>query len=102
MSNDQEVTIASGDALDVREFSIAQLMSKLFSVTATAIAKNLDVKFDSVIGREASFTLRGRNMGGAARTWRGVLRELDPAGIDEKGRTTYHVRIDELCLAAMK
>ena len=93
MSQNQEVRIASGDALDVREFSVSESISTLFAVTVTAVSKNPDIDFEAVIGREASFTLRGRSLTGAPRSWRGVLSELHQVRIDEAGLSTYRLRI---------
>ena len=102
MSN-QEVKIASGDALDVREFSITQSMSQLFSVTVTAVSKNPDIDFEAAIGQAASFTLHGRSLNGQARTWRGILSELHQVRVDEKGLTTYHLRLEpKLWLASQR
>jgi type VI secretion system secreted protein VgrG len=103
MSQNQEVKIASGDSLDVRDFSVSESISTLFSVTVTAVSKNPDIDFEAVIGREASFTLRGRGLGGAPRTWRGVLSELHQARTDEAGLSTYHLRIEpRLWLASQR
>jgi type VI secretion system secreted protein VgrG len=103
MSHSQEVSIASGDALDVREFSIAESMSSLFSVTLTAVSRNQDIDFEAAIGLEASFVLRGRSLGDLPRTWRGVLSELHQVRIDEQGLATYHLRITpKLWLASQR
>ena len=93
MSHSQEVSIASGDALDVREFSISESMSSLFSVTLTAVSKNQDIDFEAAIGREASFALRGRGLADQPRVWRGVVSELHQVRIDEQGLATYHLKI---------
>ncbi len=103
MSHNQEVRIASGDALDVREFSISESMSTLFSVTVTAVSKNPDIDFEGAIGQEASFTLRARSLTGEARTWRGVLSELHQVRTDEDGLSTYQLRIEpRLWLASQR
>lgn len=103
MSQNQEVRIASGDALDVREFSVSQSMSTLFSVTVTAVSTNADIDFESSIGQEASFALHGRGLGDSARTWRGVLAELHLVRVDEQGLSTYRMRIEpKLWLATQR
>jgi type VI secretion system secreted protein VgrG len=93
MSQNQEVTIASGDGLDVREFSVHQSMSSLFTVSVTAIAKNPDIDFEAVIGKDASFTLHGRSATGAPRTWTGICSEFHQIRTDEAGVSTYHLRL---------
>jgi type VI secretion system secreted protein VgrG len=103
MSHNQEVRIATGDPLDVREFSISESMSTLFSVTVTAVSKNPDIDFEAAIGREASFFLRGRSLLGVPRTWRGVVSELHQVRVDEDGLSTYHLRIEpKLWLASQR
>src|SRR5690348_9744678 len=76
MSGNQEVSVASKDDLDVREFSIQQSMSSLFSVTVTAVSKNPDIDLEAVIGQEASFVLHGRGNGGKPKTWTGICNEF--------------------------
>lgn len=93
MSNILEVSIASGDALDVREFVVHQSMSSLFSITLTAVSRNADVDFEGVIGKEATFTLHGRSVDGAPRIWAGICSEMHQVRSEEKGLTTYHLRI---------
>ncbi len=93
MSANQQVTIASGDSLDVREFSVHQSMSSPFTVTVTALSSNADIDFEAVIGAEASFTLHGRSADGAPRAWRGICSELHQIGVDDRGLSTYHLRI---------
>src|SRR5262249_37781383 len=69
----RSVTGASGDALNIRERSVHEAMSSLFSIPLTAVSENHDIDFEAVVGKEASFTLHGR-AGGATkpRTWTGV------------------------------
>src|SRR5277367_6893830 len=93
MSADMEVTIASHDPLDVRQFSVHQSMSALFTVTVTALSRNADIDFEAVIGKEASFTLHGTSVDGAPRTWTGLCNELHQIGVEERGLSTYHLRI---------
>ena len=103
MNANMEVKIASSDQLDVREFSVHQSMSQLFTVTVTALSKNPDIDFESVIGKEASFTLHGRSADGAPRTWTGVCSELHQLAVEERGQSTYHVRIvPKLWLASQR
>lgn len=93
MTQNLEVHVASKDALDVREFSVRQSMSSLFSVTITAVSKNADIDFESVIGQEASFTLHGRSADGQPRTWSGVCSEFHQLAVDDEGLSTYHFTI---------
>ena len=49
------VTLATGDALDVREISVHERLSGLFSVRVTVVCDNPDVDFEGAIGQPASF-----------------------------------------------
>lgn len=103
MTQNQELRIATGDVLDVREFSVEQAMSTLFSVTITAVSKNPDIDFEAAIGREASFTLRGRNLSGQPQVWRGVISELHQARVEDSGLSTYHLELrPKLWLASQR
>jgi type VI secretion system secreted protein VgrG len=98
-----EVKVASHDGLDVREYSVHQAMSALFTVTVTALSRNPDIDFEEVIGKEASFVLHGRGAEGGQRTWRGICSELHQIGTEERGLTTYHLRIvPKLWLASQR
>ena len=96
------VNIASGDALDIREFSVNEALSTLFTVSLVALAENADIDFEAVVGKEASFTLHGRG-GAGQRTWSGVCTELHQVGVEEAGGSTYHLTImPKLWLASQR
>jgi type VI secretion system secreted protein VgrG len=102
MSTNVEVTTASKDGLDVREYSVHQAMNALFTVTVTAMSPNPDIDFEEVIGKEASFTLHGRGADGG-RTLRGICTEFHQIRVEDKGLTTYHLRIaPKLWLASQR
>lgn len=92
LKNDNRVTVevASGDALDVRRFAIRERMSELFTVTVTAVSNILDVKFDEVIGKEASFTLR---TDWTTRVYRGVASAMRLVRVDDEGLATYQLEL---------
>jgi len=90
----QTVTIASGDALDVRDFSVTQGMSSLFNVAITAVCENADVDFESAVGKPASFTLHGHAEGSTKqRAWSGILNGLHQLRVEESGLSTYRLTI---------
>ena len=102
-NGNMEVKIASGDELDVREFSVHQSMSSLFTVTITALSKNPDIDFEAAVGQEASFALHGTGADGKPKTWQGVVSELHQIGVEEDGASTYHLRIvPKLWLASQR
>ncbi len=91
---DMAVTIASGDALDIRELTVYEAMSALFSVTLTAHSENPDIDFEAAVGKAASFTLHGRVEGAQrTRTWTGLCNELHQVRVEEGGASTYRLRI---------
>lgn len=90
MQNHARVSVATGDDLDVRSFSVEESMSRLFRVELTVVTKNLDVDFDGVIGLEASFSLQTT---GSTRTWMGVCVEMDQIHVDRAGLATYTLSI---------
>ncbi len=97
-----EITVASNDSLDVREYSVHQAMNALFTVTVTAVCPNPDIDFEAVIGKETTFTLHGRGTTGG-RAWRGICTELHQIRVDDKGLTTYHLRVaPKLWLASQR
>ncbi len=103
MIQNQLLRIATGDALDVRDFSVEQSISTLFTVTITAVSKNADIDFEAAIGREAVFTLRGRNLSGQPQVWRGVLSELHQVRVEDAGLSTYHLQVrPKLWLASQR
>ena len=97
MSRNLSVTVASGDSLDVREFHVHQALSALFDVTLTVVSENPDIDFESVAGKEASFTLHllpsPQNPAAAPRTWTGLAAELHQIRVQPHGLSTYLLRI---------
>src|SRR5262249_55968363 len=93
VNHNQEVTVASKDGLDVREYSVEQAMSTLFAVRVTAVSANPDIDFEEIIGKDASFTLHGRGAEGGKRTWRGICTEFHQVRVDERGLATYELHL---------
>jgi len=90
-----QLSIASGDPLDVRQFSVVERMSSLFEVTLLAVAENPDIDFEAVIGEAASFTLSGgldlAPASRASRDWAGLCTETQQIAVEERGLSTYHL-----------
>ncbi len=84
------ITVASGDELEVRQFTVHARMSSLFVVTLVATCKNADVDFDAVVGQPARFSIRS---GPYERSWSGLCNRLQQIGIEEGGASTYHVNL---------
>lgn len=86
--NEARVTVASGDPLDVRHFSVEERMSELFRIEVLAVSTNLDVDLDEVVGQAASFSLG--NVLGLER-WTGICLELAQVRVDDQGLATYRL-----------
>jgi type VI secretion system secreted protein VgrG len=88
------LSVASGDALDVREFTVEERMSSLFSVSVTAVTDTTDLDFEAIIGRPASFEVQS-GLAGAVRprTWSGVCKEVHEIAAEESGLSTYSFEI---------
>ena len=81
-----EVTVASHDALDVRHFAVQEGMSQIFNITLTAVSRNANIDFDSIVGQDASFTLRAGQGAQAARVARPLLEPASRSAVEEHRR----------------
>ncbi len=86
MPNEAKVSVASGDALDVRWFSVDERMSRLFTVKIRAVSRNLDIDFDAIIAKDAVFSLTTSE---ATKSWRGLVADMDQVRVDKDGLATY-------------
>lgn len=87
------VHVASGDALDVREFSVTERMSSLFEITLVVVCPNPDIDFEAVVGQSASFTIEADLSGADPRTWTGLCNELEQLAAEESGLSTYRLSL---------
>ncbi|MFO0756618.1 MAG: type VI secretion system tip protein TssI/VgrG [Byssovorax sp.] len=85
--------IASGDAVDVREFSVHERMNSLFEINLTVVADTANIDFEAAVGQKASFTMGGGVAGTSGRTWTGLCSELHQIGVDDEGLSTYRLTI---------
>ncbi|KYF55386.1 hypothetical protein BE04_51175 [Sorangium cellulosum] len=84
-----EVTVASGDRLDVRQFHISERMSALFELSFIVVCENADIDFDAVVGQPMTFTLRQGTHERAVRTWTGICSHIEQVAAEELGVSTY-------------
>lgn len=84
------VVVASGDALDVRQFTVHERMSSLFEVSLVAHCANPSIDFDEVVGHAAQFEVRA---GPHERRWSGLCNQLQLVAVEEGGLSTYHLCI---------
>lgn len=96
------VNVASKDDLDVRQFSIEERISSLFTVSIVAVSRNENIEFDAVVGQKASFKL---HHGKGVHTWNGIVNHLEHIAVSgaEEGLSTYQLSIvPELWLATQR
>jgi type VI secretion system secreted protein VgrG len=87
--------VASEDALDVRRFQVREGISSLFEIDLAAVSRNPAVDFEAVVGQPASFTLRADTPDAPhrRRSWTGLCSELRQVRNEERGLSTYHLRL---------
>ncbi|MEO7329044.1 MAG: type VI secretion system tip protein TssI/VgrG, partial [Minicystis sp.] len=86
-----EVSVATGDALDIRNFHVVERMNELFEVTIDALCENPDIDLEAVAGQPMTFTARKGVDGVDVRTWTGICRHIEQAGVQERGLSTYRL-----------
>lgn len=88
------VDLASGQELDVRDFSVEEGLSRLFEVRLTAVCPNVDVDFEAAVGGPARFEMhRVSAVDGDTRHWSGICVHAEQTGVEEDGLSTYSIRI---------
>jgi type VI secretion system secreted protein VgrG len=90
-----EVTVSTGDVLDVRHFSVRERMSTLFEVQLEVLSRNPDIDFAQVLGGPASFMMNRENLAGSQRGWSGICNHIEQVGNEdeETGLSTYQLTI---------
>lgn len=84
-----EVSVASGDGLDVRTFQVVERMNELFEIAIDALCENPDIDFEAVVGQPMTFTARKGTDGLDVRTWTGICSHIEQTGAEERGLSTY-------------
>ena len=85
-----EVEIASGDALDVRNFSVQERVSALFQVNLVVVSDNPGIEFDAVVGQPARFVVHA---GTHERFWSGLCSHFEQVRVEPGGLSTYQLTI---------
>jgi type VI secretion system secreted protein VgrG len=85
--------VASGDQLDVRQFTTREQLSTLFSVSVTVVADNADIDFEALIGQPAQFEALGGVATEQSRVWTGICKEVQECAAEETGLSTYVIEI---------
>lgn len=91
-----ELRLASGDdSLSVRRFGVEERLSEPFGVSVWARSPNEDIDLESVVGRDASFSIQSglaRGLGGRRR-FTGICAAMDLLVAEPTGLSTYFLRI---------
>ena len=85
-----QLHVASGDALDVRNFAVQERLSSLFQVSLIAVSDNPSVDFDAVVGQPARFALHG---GLHERFWTGLCNHFEQVRVEPSGLSTYQISL---------
>ncbi len=85
-----EVQIASGDALEVSQFSIHARLSSMFQVNLVVTADNASIEFDEVVGQPAKLSIVA---GMHNRFWSGVCNNMEQVRVEPSGLSTYQLSI---------
>jgi type VI secretion system secreted protein VgrG len=90
-----ELTVASGDALSVRSFTVREAVSQPFEVAVVARCADPSVDLDAIVGREASFRMVAEMRGSrhVERRWRGVCHLAEQEQATPNGLSTYRFQI---------
>jgi type VI secretion system secreted protein VgrG len=93
--NSLTLEVEGDDAFDARDFTLEEGLSTLFSVDVVATSSNPAVDFESLIGKPAAFSIKGRGADGQAATqrWSGILSEIHQLRSEEAGVSTYHLTV---------
>ena len=84
-----DVSVATGDALDVRQFHVNERMNELFEVTIVALSENPDIDFEGVVGQAMTFTARRGDGELDVRSWTGICGNVEQMAVEERGLSTY-------------
>ncbi len=88
MSNAQ-ISLESGDHLDVRTFAVHEALSASFQIDVVAMGGD-DLDLSKISGRPASFGLSGAS---GPRIWTGVCARAAQTSVEPDGLSSYAIRI---------
>ncbi len=85
-----EVTVGSGDKLEVRHFNVQERLSGLFQVHLVAVSDNPSINFDDVVGQAAKFDM---SAGQHDKFWSGICNHFEQVGVETTGVSTYQLTL---------
>ncbi len=74
--NDLRATLASGEAIDVRDFHVREGLSQLYEVSLVVVSSSSNLDFEASVGKPASFSIVRAGSGGS-RTYAGVCASIE-------------------------
>jgi type VI secretion system secreted protein VgrG len=86
-------SVASGDSIDVRHFTVREGMSQLFEIQLSVVSSNPDIDLDAIVARAASFTVQVGLEPAQTRTWVGVATSFQQVAAEDTGVSTYQMKI---------
>lgn len=94
-----EVSIATNDVLEVRQFTVREGMSQLFHISLQVVTRSPSIDFDRVVAQPARFMLNAAGdletqiLGAEPRVWTGVCSQIHEVETETAGLSTYQVDI---------
>src|SRR6185437_110581 len=85
-----ELSLGSGEALEVRSFTVEESMSAAFRVEIVAWSRDDALDLRAITGHAASLRLHGE---GGERVWTGVCARAAQTAVDREGVSTYSFAI---------
>jgi type VI secretion system secreted protein VgrG len=95
-ANHLELEVASKESFDVRDFTVDDGLSSLFTAEVVATSHNANADFEAIIGMEATLRVHVDpkaypGLGNPA--WTGVVSEIHHLRSESNGVSTYHLTI---------
>ncbi len=95
-ANALHLAIDSDDVFDIRDISIVDGLSRLFSIHIEAVSTNPAVDFESIVGRSAAVSIQvGEGIHGVESppAWSGIVSEIHQVRSEDTGLSTYQLTI---------
>ncbi|MFO0589273.1 MAG: type VI secretion system tip protein TssI/VgrG [Polyangiaceae bacterium] len=86
-----QATIATGDALDVRHFSVSERMNGDFEISLQVRCENPDIDLEGAVGQPGRFQVRGGLGPRQDRLFTGVVSHLQQVAVEDRGLSTYQL-----------
>ncbi len=85
----------AGDAFDVREFKVSEGLNALFTIDLLVRSSNAAIDFEATIGAPATFriSVNALLVATPSPTWTGVVSNIEQVASEDKGLSTYRVRV---------